>query len=404
MPSDKATLESLRIDRSGAPRKGAGVAILVVLALLLLAAGGAYVWNWTPTPTVRTVVAVRAEQGGGQTLLNASGYVTARRQATVSSKITGKVVEVLIEEGMSVEAGQVLARLDASNVQRDLALAEARLSSVTRAVAETQPNLDQARRELARLEKLFAANAARQIELDRARTEVLTLESRLDRQRADVTVAQSEVALWKQQLDDTIIRAPFPGVVTSKDAQMGEMISPVSAGGGFTRTGICTLVDMGSLEIEVDVNESYINRVRSGQPVAATLDSYPQWRIPARVIAIIPAADRQKATVKVRVGFEERDERVLPDMSVKVAFQGEAPDQGAASSPFTLPRGVLRQREGRDVVFVVSQGKLERRAVTVAQRTGNEVTLTAGVNDGERLVLEGPAELEDGMRVKESQP
>jgi RND family efflux transporter MFP subunit len=209
------------------------------------------------------------------------------------------------------------------------------------------------------------------------------------------------VAVWQQQRDDTIIRAPFAGVVTSKNAQPGEMISPMSAGGSFTRTGICTLVDMSSLEIEVDVNESYINRVEPGQRVEATLDSYPDWRIPAKVIAIIPAADRQKATVKVRVGFEQLDSRVLPDMGVKVAFQsaGQAP---AASRDMVVPKTAVRQRDGRDVVWVVQEGRAQSRVVTVGAARGEEVTVAAGLSGGEKVVVEGPAGMADGARVTEA--
>src|SRR5207249_8540019 len=176
--------------------------------------------------------------------------------------------------------------------------------------------------------------------------------ARLARQNADITVAQREVESWSQQLEDNVIRAPFGGVVTTKNAQPGEMISPMSVG-GFTRTGICTIVDMSSLEIEVDVSESYINRVGPAQPVEATLDSYPSWKIPAKVIAIIPSADRQKATVKVRVGFEKLDPRILPDMSVKVAFQSAADAKPADEKMLSVPKAAVQQWNGRDVVWLV---------------------------------------------------
>jgi len=217
-------------------------------------------------------------------------------------------------------------------------------------------------------------------------------------------VAEREVAVWRQQLDDTIIRAPFAGIVTSKNAQPGEMISPMSAGGGFTRTGICTIVDMSSLEIEVDVSESYINRVEEDQPVEATLDSYPEWRIPAKVIAIIPTADRQKATVKVRVGFEQLDPRVLPEMGVKVAFQsaGESGEPSSVSRSIVVPKAAVSKHDGRDVVWVVRDGRVERRAVTVGATRGDEVTLAAGVIGGDRLVVEGTENLADGAKITET--
>jgi len=217
---------------------------------------------------------------------------------------------------------------------------------------------------------------------------------------SDVTVANRQVELWRQQLDDTIVRAPFAGIVTQKNAQPGEMISPMSAG-GFTRTGICTLVDMTSLEIEVDVSESYINRVQSGQPVEATLDSYPEWRIPSKVIAIIPTADRQKATVKVRVGFVKLDPRILPDMSVKVVFQS-AGETKAAARDLTISKSAVSQRGGKDIVWIVNDGQVERRAVTLGATQGNEVSVSAGLSGGEKVVLNAPDSLVDGGRVKES--
>jgi RND family efflux transporter MFP subunit len=217
---------------------------------------------------------------------------------------------------------------------------------------------------------------------------------------AEIAVAESEVAQWKQQLDDTIIRAPFAGVVTSKNAQPGEMISPMSVG-GFTRTGICTIVDMSSLEIEVDVNESFINRVQPGQPVEATLDAYPSWKIPCKVIAIIPTADRQKATVKVRVGFNQLDERILPQMGVKVAFQASEGEVAKGNAGVTIPKSAVQNLDGRDVVWVVRDGKVERRAIAVAQTNGAECVIGAGLKPGERVVINPPATLNDGARVSE---
>jgi HlyD family secretion protein len=402
MSPDKRTLDGLRIDRANAPRGRTPIA-LALMALAVVGVAGSLTW-WFSRPkaaVVRTVVVQEATAGGEKTLLNASGYVTARREATVSSKVTGKVMEVLVEEGMKVESGQVLARIDQSNVEKSLHLAEAQLESARSALSETQANLDQAERELRRISGLAAENAASQVELERAETEARSLRARLARQTADIGVSERELALWEQQLDDTIIRAPFTGIVTTKNAQPGEMISPMSVG-GFTRTGICTIVDMSSLEIEVDVSESYINRVEPGQPVEATLDAYPSWRIPAKVIAIIPTADRQKATVKVRVGFEKLDPRILPDMSVKVAFQstGEAT---VAQRSLTVPKAAVQQRDGRDIVWVVRNGRVERRAVTVGAVGGDEVTIAAGVSGGDRVVVGGPDNLADGAAVVEAQ-
>jgi RND family efflux transporter MFP subunit len=402
---DKKTLDELRIDRGAAPQSGSRRPLIVLLVVLLVAGIGAAWWIRRPKAAAVRTVAVQEVSGGGQkTLLNASGYVTARRVATVSSKVSGKVMEVLVDEGMKVEAGRILARLDASNVEKSLKLAEAQLESARKALGETQANLDQAEREFRRISELAASKLVSQSELDRAEADAKTPKARLAKQTADVAVAEQEVVVWKQQLDDTIIRAPFAGIVTSKNAQPGEIISPMSAGGGFTRTGICTIVDMTSLEIEVDVSESYINRVEAGQPVEATLDSYPDWKIPARVIAIIPTADRQKATVKVRVGFEKLDPRVLPDMGVKVAFQSTGPNgaEGAAAHrKIVVPKSAVRQRDGRDVVWIVRNGRVERRAVTLGATQGDEVTIAAGLNGGDRVVVEGPADLADEAKVTE---
>lgn len=404
MQPTKPTLDDLRIERRPEARstsRGWIVAVVLLVALLLGAAGW---WSQRGRPVeVQTATARAAGNGSNdRTVLNASGYVTARRAATVSSKVTGKVVEVLVEEGMKVKEGQVLARLDDTNVKASLRLSEAQLASTKSAVEETRARLEQAELELKRYIGLAKERIASQADLDRAEAEAKALRARLAQQQNQVTVAEREVAVWQQQLDDTIIRAPFAGMVTSKNAQPGEMISPISAGGGFTRTGICTLVDMDSLEIEIDVNESYIHRVEAGQPVEATLDAYANWKIPCKVIAIVPTADRQKSTVKVRVGFDKLEPRVLPEMSAKVAFRGtEAAPQTSVANTVAIPRSAIQQRDGRDVVWIVQGRRAERRAVTVRATNGEETELSAGVTAGERVVVKPPAELKDGDAVKE---
>lgn len=409
MSAEKVGLEGLRIDRSKAV-KAAQPGWLWPLLLVVIAGAAVVVW-WMTRPAsleVQTALAhAEVATSGGEvqrTLLNATGYVTARRQATVSSKITGKVVELHVEEGLKVEEGAVLAKLDDTNVVASLNLAKAQLESAKKMMEETKPNLLFAQQELERLTGLAKTKAASVSDLNRAQAEEQAQEARLARQKAEVEVAQRQVETWTQQLDDTVIRAPFSGIVTTKNAQPGEMISPMSVG-GFTRTGICTLVDMGSLEIEVDVNESYINRVESGQPVVATLDSYPDWKIPCKVIAIIPTADRQKATVKVRVGFEKLDPRILPDMGVKVAFQQSAEaDKTAAANHkrgIVVPKDAVQQANGKDIVWVLRDGKVERRAVTVIQTNGDDTTVGSGLNDAEKVVVNPPTGLKDGSHVKE---
>jgi RND family efflux transporter MFP subunit len=334
-------------------------------------------------------------------VLNASGYVTARRRATVSSKITGKVVEVHVEEGMAVREGQVLARLDDSNARAALLLAQAQAEAARRAVAEDEVRLADARVTLGRRAQLLKDKVAAPAEVDQAKADVESIEARIAALRQQVQVAERQVEVQRTDLDNTVIRAPFGGVAISKDAQPGEMVSPVSAGGGFTRTGICTIVDMRSLEIEVDVNESYINRVASGQDVSAVLDAYPDWQIPAHVITTVPAADRQKATVRVRIGFNELDARILPDMGVKVTFLDATRRAAAPRERPTIlvPKSAIRTDNAQTVAFVVRGNLVERRAVRLGGADGDRVEVVAGLGSGEQVVAPVPADLREGVRV-----
>ena len=403
----KDELASLRIDQSargGGGRRG----VWVVLAILLVAgaAGGWVLASREAVAEVKvaTVTAASGAASAAGAVLNASGYVTARRRATVSSKVTGKVLEIFVEEGKAVRKGQVLARLDDSQVRAMLRVDEAQLAASKQGAAEDQAKLREAELTLERRRQLVKEQVLSRAELDAAEAQVESLKARIGLAREQVAVAQSQVSARRTDLDDMVVRAPFDGIAISKDAQPGEMISPVSAGGGFTRTGICTIVDMSSLEIEVDVSEQYINRVLPGQPVEAVLDAYPEWRIPAAVITTVPSADRQKSTVRVRIGFEQLDPRILPDMGVKTSFLAErAPE--AASAParprLLVPKAAVRTDNGAQVVFVVKADRVERRAVTVGIDDGGQVEIASGVTPGERIVVEGAATLTDGARVKE---
>jgi RND family efflux transporter MFP subunit len=403
-----ASLDELKIDRSRGGRSWVARIAGLLVILAIAGGGGLAGWRWweeARIPVVRTAAVRQTVAADGQpTVLNASGYVTARLQSTVSSKITGRILEVLVEEGMAVSEGQVLARLDDTTERSYLALAEAQLGAARGALAELEVRQVEARLDLDRQRRLLEQRLIGQADLDTAQAEADFLQARIANQREQVNVADRELDVRRTALDDTVIRAPFSGVAISKDAQPGEMISPVSAGGGFTRTGVCTIVDMSSLEIEVDVNESYINRVSPAQRVVATLDAYPDWEIPASVITTIPTADRQRATVLVRIAFDELgDPRILPDMGVNVAFLESGPPPAAsvvdAAPRLWIPSGALRSDSGAQVVFVARGDTVERRAVTTGLEDGGDVEVLAGVAAGEQVVVEGPPELADGDRV-----
>ena len=396
-------LSALRIERepldAGGRSWGKWVLVLVLLAAV---GGGAWYWLARERPVEVEVAAVTERAAGAQaSVLNASGYVTARRRATVSSKVTGKVIEVNVEEGMEVREGQVLARLDDSTLQAALRLYRAQLEAAKRQIPESEVRLEQARVMLRRQEQLRQQGLNTPNDIDNARAEVDSLVARIASAQQQVNVAESQIAMQQTAIEDTVIRAPFSGVAISKDAQAGEMVSPVSAGGGFTRTGISTIVDMKSLEIEVDVNESYINRVRTGQPVSAVLDAYPDWQIPANVITLVPTADRQKATVLVRIGFQKLDPRILPDMGVKVTFlrEADARDVPVAQSVTLVPQAAVQKDGDSSFVFVVRQDTVERRAIRTAGTDGDRLEVVAGLKGGDQVVIAPPPELAEGMLI-----
>ncbi len=388
-------LSALRIEREPLNTGGGRWVKWVVIVLLLAAAGGgAWYWLNRERPLEVEVATVSERAAGTQaSVLTGKGYVTARRRATVSSKVTGKVIEVNVEEGMAVREGQVLARLDDSTLQAALRLYRAQLEAAKRQIPESEVRLAQARVLLQRQERLRAEGLNTPNDIDNAKAEVDSLIARIASAQEQVKVAESQISMQQTAIDDTIIRAPFSGVALSKDAQPGEMVSPVSAGGGFTRTGISTIVDMTSLEIEVDVNESYINRVRAGQPVTAVLDAYPDFEIPAAVIAVVPTADRQKATVLVRIGFKQLDPRILPDMGVGVTFLREADASAAplAQSVTLVPQGAVKTENGTTYAFVVRGTTVERRAIKTGGTDGDRLEVTAGLKGGDQVVIAPPA-------------
>jgi len=401
-------LGSLRIDdrqRSGGSwgkRLALFFGLLVVVAGL---SGGVYaLWNQKPVVEVTVAQKPAAGLGGREALLNASGYVTPRRRATIAAKITGRVIGVFFDEGTHVRAGQLLATLDDSDVRKALDAAKADHLAAKAAIADYEVQLRNARTQLHRAEQLQKAGVQTQEQLDNALTATDSLQAKIALAQSQVISAEARIQQAQQAVDNCTIRAPYTGIVVSKDAQVGEMVSPVSAGGGFTRTGIATIVDMNSNEIEVDVNESYIARVHPGQPVNAVLDAYPDWQIPSSVRTIIPSADRQKATVKVRISFLKLDPRILPDMGIKVTFLGAEPEKkspgATAVAAIVIPQSAVHDEAGKKIVFLVKDDKAERRAVTLGTARGSDTEVVAGLTAGDTVVVKGPANLRDGQSVE----
>jgi RND family efflux transporter MFP subunit len=403
MSLDKAALESLRLDRStdsaqyrepqGRSRRWWIVAAIVGVVALVFG------WRMFNGAVPVHTVTVEAPEGADGSVLNASGYVTARRLATVSSKVTGRITEVLFEEGAEVKEGQVLARLDPATGRAENAVAAQGLEAARRNLNEIEVRLADARRTRDRNRTLLERKLVAQSLVDASEADVAALQARLAAANAEVGVSRSQLALTQQALDDLEIRAPFSGVVISKDAQPGETVSPMSAGGGYTRTGIATIVDMDSREVEVDVNEAYINRVHDGQRVVSTLDAYPDWKIPGHVISIVPTADRQKATVRVRIAFEQLDPRILPDMGIKVSFFEDGKSASKVQGPKIPVAAVVKDGEATHV-WLVRDAKVERRSVKTSASEDGQVTIVGGLKGGEVVVIDPPGRLRDGAAVE----
>jgi RND family efflux transporter MFP subunit len=415
MNDTSALLDQLRIDRGNGSAPSPNRKLWLIGTVLVVAAAGAAIWYWSRPEAVSVrVVLAKAMPGEGaaasDSILDASGYVVARRQATVASKITAKMVELDIEEGDHVKAGQVIAKLDDTNIRAALNQASAQLAYARASLAETEVNLLNAQRDYDRQKSLLLGHFVSQAAVDNSQTALEALRAQLATQRSNVDVVARGMNMAERNVDDTTVRAPFSGVVTVKAAQPGEMVSPISAGGGFTRTGIGTIVDMDSLEIQVDVNENFINRVRPAQRVSAKLNAYPDWQIPAHVIAVIPTADRSKGTVTVRIALDQKDARILPEMGVRVSFLAAAtsdkdPD-GKSAAAVTLPNDAV-QRTGTTAttgtIFVVHENTLERRAVRLGTSGGAGVAVLSGLVAGERVAVGDFTQLKDGARIRVEQ-
>ena len=416
MPPDtdkNALLGQLRIDRTQRDaaidpgrRRWIGGGVLGLVALI--AAGAWFGLSGGAALPVRTVTAQPIAGGAANaSVLDATGYVTARRQATVSAQITGTLLEVLIEEGDHVKVGQVLGRLEDTAQRAALAQAQAQLKTARALLVQYQAQLAQSERDVKRAEDLVERKLVSQQAVEQARTQVETGAAQVQGQRKQIELAAAAVRSAQVQLGYCTVRAPFTGVVIAKAAQVGEIVSPLSAGGGFTRTGIGTIVDMESLEIEVDVNEAYINRVQPGQPVESVLNAYPDWKIPSHVIAIIPTADRAKATVKVRIGLDVKDGRIVPDMGVRVSFLEDkkpAAQTQQQSRGVLVPAAAIRKEGEQAVVFVLKERRAQRRTVTLGGTIGDSRQVLAGVSPGEAVIVDAPAGLKDDAAATAAKP
>jgi RND family efflux transporter MFP subunit len=393
-------LSRLSIDPAARQPRGSNRRIIIALTIVVIAGVIAALSLSRNRRTIEVRVGSARETGfKGSTVLNASGYVTPQRRATVSAKSTGKIKDVFIDEGMRVKAGEVLARLDDVDAVAQLRAAEAERAVAVASLDDLDVRLANARRTLERNKGLREREFVSEEALDNAETAVASLEAQIALARERIHATEAAVDVARQNVENCTIRAPFEGIIVSKDAQPGEMVSPISAGGGYTRTGIATVVDMASLEVEVDVNESYIARVSTGQRVETVLDAYPDWKIPSKVRTVIPTADRQKATVKVRIRFDQLDPRILPDMGVKVSFLEGAPDSAAASAAVLVPGDAIRRDGDQAHVFVVKGDRLERRAVRTGRDRGADVEIVAGIRAGEQVVTQPPDHARDGDRV-----
>jgi RND family efflux transporter MFP subunit len=403
----KADLGSLRIQdshRSGG-KAGKWLAYMsATIGLIILVVAGTTFAFRNQKPVVEVVTAEKPQAEGSVGILNASGYVTPRRRATIAAKITGRVTGVFFDEGTHVHQGQLLATLDDSDARKALDSSKADRDASQAAIADLQVQLRLADIELKRAQELRKAGVQSQEQLDTASANADSLRAKIDLAKQQVQSAEAKIKEAQQAVDNCVINAPYDGIVVSKDAQVGEMVSPVSAGGGFTRTGIATIVDMNSNEIEVDVNEAYIARVKDRQRVTAILDAYPNWEIPSHVRTVIPTADRQKATVKVRISFDKLDPRILPDMGIKVTFLSDKPvkkkNVSAPAIAAMLPSDAVREDAGKKVVFLVKGDHVERRAVTVGNTQGSATEIMAGLVAGDSVVVKGPADLRDGQVVE----
>ena len=389
--SNDLDLSSLRIDRSSPPpRRGPSPIVLGLVVLALVAAAVLFVRSRQNAATIVTLGTAEATGGGSASGegISANGYVVARTKASVSSKILGRLAWIGITEGSRVREGDVIARLESADYEAAQHAAHANVATV-------EAQVMQAQRELKRSQALRAQNLVSDADLE-------TAETKLEVLKAQANAARAQEALATANLENTRVHAPFSGTVLRKDAEVGEIVAPSSAGGGLTRTAIVTMADLQTLEVEVDVNEAYIAQVRNGQTARITLDAYPDTSFSGRVRQVVPTADRQKATVLVKVAILDRDPRILPEMGAKVVFEAHGAKEQAAPRRVFVPQEALSQVDGASVVWVVNEGVVKRVSVDVGPARGDRIEVRQGLLGGESLVLSAPAGLKDGGKVKVS--
>ena len=405
MSSNADLLKSLKIDRNAAPPPAPRTGLWIGLAVagaVLLAAGGWFAFGRGKDLEVRTAEVVAIGNGNASaSVLDATGYVVARRMATVSAKVTGRVRDVRIEEGQRVEEGQVLATLDPVDADAQRALAASQVNAAQSQIGSVQAQLKEAEANAARLGALVGQKLISRAQYEQSVAARDALRAQLATAQRNAQVARDGLRIADNGVDNTVVRAPFSGVVIAKSAQPGEIVSPLSAGGGFTRTGIGTIVDMQSLEVEVEVGEAFIGRVKPGMPTETILNAYQDWKIPGKVIAIIPAADRGKATVKVRVGIDAKDARIVPDMGARVSFLEEAkPVQADVKPGVLVPAAAIVERDGKDVAFAIDGEAVQQRTLKLGRTLGDDREVLEGLNGGDAVVLDPPERLADGSRVR----
>jgi HlyD family secretion protein len=407
-----ADLSKLRINRDAPPasvRRALGRNLVIFGAALVVIAATTLAMKARAVPTVEVVTATAGggsgAPAGGATSVTANGYVVARTKASVSAKTAGRLAYLGVSEGSYVRRGNIIARLDNAELQAAVSQAQANVASAEATAIEATADRDQLAREAARLRDIRAANPTliSQQDLESATSRAAQAEARLSAALARKRSADAGLRLAEASNENTIIRAPFTGTVLRKDAEVGEVVAP-SVGGGLTRGAVVTMADLTTLEVEVDVNEAYIGRIAGGRPARITLDAYPDTTFRGVVRQVVPTADRQRATVQVKVSIDDRDPRILPEMGAKVDFLEPAPRAGAIAAPapttIRLPSTAVRTDGGASVVWLVRDGRLVKKPVTTGPVSGGFLEIRSGLSGGEQILIGGVAAPVDGMRVK----